>query len=379
MPRVSCARDPHRSLRVRSAMPRSALHSASNACCRVLVQQRTVWARGRGQRHAHRRAPVSRQAVTEQVASLSPSAQAAAPEAAAQTPQQRSTYLQSIFIRDFALVAQQTVKFSPGLNVISGESGSGKSVLLSAFNMILGAQATSDLVREPADLAGAQQAAICNTACTCATGYTYTQLWCMQLHDYIHVHTVSHQEAHCGIHTHPCGNMPAPHASNTTRLPAVVEATFSLAPDASAAVGALLAALGLPASMMPAANGGRVRIRREIAKVGGDGVDGESGALSPQLRCTPLFLHCCVDQGHVRNAWLHHARTAQSHCPPSARCLQSQQPRLVPKVQLHMQMAAAVARCERAACAPSTEPPRRCATCASSALRSSTSTHRTAA
>ena len=65
-----------------------------------------------------------------------------------------STYLESITIADFALVAQQTCQFGPGLTVISGESGSGKSVLLAAFNMILGGQASSDLVRSPSDLAG---------------------------------------------------------------------------------------------------------------------------------------------------------------------------------------------------------------------------------
>ena len=52
-------------------------------------------------------------------------------------------------------MSDQRVKFGPGLNVISGESGSGKSVLLSAFSMILGAQAAGDMVRTPADVAGA--------------------------------------------------------------------------------------------------------------------------------------------------------------------------------------------------------------------------------
>jgi AAA domain len=65
-----------------------------------------------------------------------------------------STFLRSLEIRGFALVGFQRVEFSPGLNVISGESGSGKSVLLSAFNMILGAQASGDLIRPPADTAG---------------------------------------------------------------------------------------------------------------------------------------------------------------------------------------------------------------------------------
>lgn len=69
-----------------------------------------------------------------------------------------STYLESIDIQDFALVTHQYVEFGPGLNVISGASGSGKSVLLSAFNMVLGTQASSDMVRSPSDVAGALSA-----------------------------------------------------------------------------------------------------------------------------------------------------------------------------------------------------------------------------
>lgn len=72
----------------------------------------------------------------------------------AQPSQAQSTYLQSISIEDFALVSSQHVEFAPGFNVITGTSGSGKSVLLSAFGIILGAQASRDMVREPAGQAG---------------------------------------------------------------------------------------------------------------------------------------------------------------------------------------------------------------------------------
>lgn len=41
-----------------------------------------------------------------------------------------STYLERLHIKDFALVTEQTVIFAPGVNVITGESGSGKSVLV---------------------------------------------------------------------------------------------------------------------------------------------------------------------------------------------------------------------------------------------------------
>jgi hypothetical protein len=40
------------------------------------------------------------------------------------------TCLRELRIKDFALIANDTIRFSPGLNVITGESGSGKSVLV---------------------------------------------------------------------------------------------------------------------------------------------------------------------------------------------------------------------------------------------------------
>ena len=51
------------------------------------------------------------------------------------------TYLEKLVITDFALVREQTVEFHPGLNVITGKSGSGKSVLLDAISQICGSPA----------------------------------------------------------------------------------------------------------------------------------------------------------------------------------------------------------------------------------------------
>jgi predicted ATPase len=76
------------------------------------------------------------------------------------------TRLASIYIQDFVLVKKQLVRFGTGMNVISGQSGSGKSVLLNAFNVILGMQASSDMVRSPADIAGELEfvrVLLCNT------------------------------------------------------------------------------------------------------------------------------------------------------------------------------------------------------------------------
>ena len=58
--------------------------------------------------------------------------------------------------RNFALVLEQQIHLSPGLNVITGESGSGKSVLIAALGQALGAPADDDFIRPPSQTAIAQ-------------------------------------------------------------------------------------------------------------------------------------------------------------------------------------------------------------------------------
>jgi ABC-type transport system involved in cytochrome bd biosynthesis fused ATPase/permease subunit len=65
------------------------------------------------------------------------------------------THLKSLLIKDFASVEEQTVVFSEGLNVLTGPSGSGKSVLLSALSVALGAAGSADMVRSRSQHAGA--------------------------------------------------------------------------------------------------------------------------------------------------------------------------------------------------------------------------------
>ncbi|KXZ53683.1 hypothetical protein GPECTOR_6g600 [Gonium pectorale] len=63
------------------------------------------------------------------------------------------TRLERLHVRDFALVSEQTVELGPGITVITGESGSGKSVLVEAFSQLLGAAAPQECVRAPAEVA----------------------------------------------------------------------------------------------------------------------------------------------------------------------------------------------------------------------------------
>ena len=63
--------------------------------------------------------------------------------------------LVSLVIRDVVLIERLTLGFRPGLGVLTGETGAGKSILLDALGLALGARGDSGLVRR-----GAEQAAV---------------------------------------------------------------------------------------------------------------------------------------------------------------------------------------------------------------------------
>ena len=55
--------------------------------------------------------------------------------------------LRSLYVRDYALIEELSVEFGSGLNVITGETGAGKSILIGALSMILGDRANTDTLR----------------------------------------------------------------------------------------------------------------------------------------------------------------------------------------------------------------------------------------
>lgn len=61
--------------------------------------------------------------------------------------------LEHLAIRDVALIERLDLELSPGLNLITGETGSGKSILLDALGFVLGARASADLIRAQAETA----------------------------------------------------------------------------------------------------------------------------------------------------------------------------------------------------------------------------------
>jgi DNA repair protein RecN (Recombination protein N) len=55
--------------------------------------------------------------------------------------------LKELNIKNFAIIDQLRVEFGPGLNVFTGETGAGKSIVVDALNLALGERASTDLVR----------------------------------------------------------------------------------------------------------------------------------------------------------------------------------------------------------------------------------------
>ena len=55
--------------------------------------------------------------------------------------------LTELRVRDLAVIADVTIPLKPGLNVLTGETGAGKSMLVDALALLLGERASGDLVR----------------------------------------------------------------------------------------------------------------------------------------------------------------------------------------------------------------------------------------
>ena len=59
--------------------------------------------------------------------------------------------LARLSIRDIVLIDRLDIDFAPGLAVLTGETGAGKSILLDAFALALGARGDAALVRHGAE------------------------------------------------------------------------------------------------------------------------------------------------------------------------------------------------------------------------------------
>src|SRR2546429_9898949 len=61
--------------------------------------------------------------------------------------------LRELRIRNFAVVENITVPFAPGFNVLTGETGAGKSILVDAILLVRGARAQTEVIRADAETA----------------------------------------------------------------------------------------------------------------------------------------------------------------------------------------------------------------------------------
>jgi len=61
--------------------------------------------------------------------------------------------LKELRVRDLALVTDCRVRFGSGLNLLTGETGSGKSLIVDALSLTLGARGGADQVRHGAERA----------------------------------------------------------------------------------------------------------------------------------------------------------------------------------------------------------------------------------
>jgi DNA repair protein RecN (Recombination protein N) len=61
------------------------------------------------------------------------------------------TFLEEISIRNLGIIEESHLEFGKGLNVLTGETGAGKTMILTALNLVLGGKSDSALVRHGSD------------------------------------------------------------------------------------------------------------------------------------------------------------------------------------------------------------------------------------
>ena len=72
---------------------------------------------------------------------------------AGKTPKNRCSVLRELRVENYAVIDNVVVEFGPGLNLLTGETGAGKSILIDALALLLGEKAYSDVVRHGAEKA----------------------------------------------------------------------------------------------------------------------------------------------------------------------------------------------------------------------------------
>src|SRR5438477_11836718 len=61
--------------------------------------------------------------------------------------------LVELAVENYAVIEKVRVRFHPGLNLLSGETGSGKSIVVDALALLLGGRASAEMIRSGAERA----------------------------------------------------------------------------------------------------------------------------------------------------------------------------------------------------------------------------------
>ena len=64
--------------------------------------------------------------------------------------------LSLLHIENIAVIQSADIRFEPGFNVLTGETGAGKSIVIDSVNLALGGRADRELIRTGADRASVQ-------------------------------------------------------------------------------------------------------------------------------------------------------------------------------------------------------------------------------
>src|SRR3954453_18529025 len=59
--------------------------------------------------------------------------------------------LETLSIKNIAVIDSAEIPFKAGLNILSGETGAGKSIVIEAISLLLGSRATTELIRAGSD------------------------------------------------------------------------------------------------------------------------------------------------------------------------------------------------------------------------------------
>ena len=58
-----------------------------------------------------------------------------------------NTMLHNLYVKNLALIDEMEVEFHNGLNILTGETGAGKSIILGSINLALGGRYSSEMLR----------------------------------------------------------------------------------------------------------------------------------------------------------------------------------------------------------------------------------------